>query len=213
MVDKLLTFKETREALAGGASAVDIAKRTLDAIKRDNGALNAFVALDEQRALIDAAHIDALIAAGVTPGPLAGMPVAVKDIIDIVGLPTKAGSPTRAAAPPAAADAPVVARLRAAGAIIVGKTHTVEYAFGGWGSNETTGTPLNPRDRGHPRTPGGSSSGSGVAVAAGLVPAALGSDTGGSVRLPASFCGCVGLKTTIGLVETTGVVPLAQAFD
>ncbi len=214
MADRLFTFKEAREALiSGAASAVDIARRALAAIERENSALNAFVALDAKRALLDAAHVDALIAAGASPGPLAGMPIGIKDLIDVAGLPTKAGSPSRAGAPAAATDAPVVARLRAAGAIILGKTHTVEYAFGGWGTNETTGAPLNPRDRAHPRAPGGSSSGSGVAVAAGLVPAALGSDTGGSVRLPASFCGCVGLKTTIGLVDIAGAIPLAPMFD
>jgi aspartyl-tRNA(Asn)/glutamyl-tRNA(Gln) amidotransferase subunit A len=214
MSDRFFTFKAAREALISGRmTALEITQRSLDAIERENATLNAFVALDAKRALIDAQHVDALLAAGIAPGPLAGLPIGVKDLIDVAGLPTKAGSPSRADAPPATADAPAVACLRAAGAIIVGKTHTVEYAFGGWGTNETTGTPLNPRDRANPRAPGGSSSGSGVAVAAGLVPAALGSDTGGSVRMPASFCGCVGLKTTIGLIDIKGAVPLAPAFD
>ena len=150
---------------------------------------------------------------GVRLGPLAGAPIGVKDIIDVAGHPTRAGSLTRADAPPAAQDAPVVQRLRAAGAIIIGKTHTVEYAFGGWGTNETIGTPHNPRDMSRARAPGGSSSGSGVAVAAGLCVAALGSDTGGSVRLPASFCGIVGLKTTWGLIDKSGVVPLTPMLD
>ncbi|HEV3044872.1 MAG TPA: amidase [Roseiarcus sp.] len=214
MVDKLFTLSQVRQALASGASsATRITERALAEVERENAALKAFVTLDAKRALIDAGHVDALIASGASPGPLAGVPIGVKDLIDVAGLPTKAGSLTRADAPPAAVDAPTVARLRAAGAIILGKTHTVEYAFGGWGTNETMGTPLNPRDRAHPRTPGGSSSGSGVAVAAGLVPAALGSDTGGSVRLPASFCGCVGLKTTIGLIDINNTVPLAPIFD
>jgi aspartyl-tRNA(Asn)/glutamyl-tRNA(Gln) amidotransferase subunit A len=214
MSDRFFTFKAAREALISGRlSAVEMTKGALDAIERENTTLNAFVALDAKRALIDAQHIDALRAVGVAPGPLAGLPIGVKDLIDVAGLPTKAGSPSRADERPAAMDAPVIARLRAAGAIILGKTHTVEYAFGGWGTNETTGTPLNPRDRANPRAPGGSSSGSGVAVAAGLVPAALGSDTGGSVRMPASFCGCVGLKTTIGLIDISGAVPLAPMFD
>jgi aspartyl-tRNA(Asn)/glutamyl-tRNA(Gln) amidotransferase subunit A len=214
MAERLFTLNQVREALASGAaSATEIAERALAAIERENGALRAFVALDAKRALIDARHVDALLASGVAVGPLAGVPIGIKDLIDVAGLPTRAGSLTRADASPARADAPVVARLRAAGAVILGKTHTVEYAFGGWGTNETVGTPLNPRDRAHPRTPGGSSSGSGVAVAAGLVPVALGSDTGGSVRLPASFCGCVGLKTTIGLIDIANVVPLAPIFD
>jgi len=213
MADKLFTVNDVRRALASGASASDVVKRALAEVERENGELRAFVALDAKRALADARRIDDLLANGAPVGPLAGVPIGVKDLIDVAGLPTKAGSLTRADAKPARADAPVVARLRAAGAIILGKTHTVEYAFGGWGTNETIGTPLNPRDRAHPRTPGGSSNGSGVAVAAGLVPAALGSDTGGSVRLPAAFSGCVGLKTTIGLIDISDVVPLAPIFD
>jgi aspartyl-tRNA(Asn)/glutamyl-tRNA(Gln) amidotransferase subunit A len=213
MGDHLFTLGEVRKAMAGGVSALDIAERALADIERENGALHAFVALDRERALIDARHIDALLKSGAPRGPLAGVPIGIKDLIDVAGLPTRAGSKTRADAPPARADAPVVARLRGAGAIIIGKTHTVEFAFGGWGTNEAMGTPLNPRDRARPRAPGGSSSGSGVAVAAGLVPAALGSDTGGSVRMPASFCGCVGLKTTIGLVDISDVVPLMPLFD
>ena len=146
-------------------------------------------------------------------GPLAGLPIGVKDIIDLAGHPTRAGSKTRAQAAPAEKDAFVVAKLRAAGAIVVGKTNTVEYAFGGWGTNHAVGTPKNPWDRTVHRTPGGSSSGSGAAVGGGLVPAALGTDTGGSVRLPAAFCGCVGLKTSIGLVSRAGVVPLSATLD
>jgi aspartyl-tRNA(Asn)/glutamyl-tRNA(Gln) amidotransferase subunit A len=213
MTGPLFTLGSVREAMATGESVTRLTERALAEIERENGSLGAFVEVDAKRALIDAAHIDALSKAGAPLGPLAGAPIGVKDLIDVAGLPTKGGSLTRADAPKAETDAPCVTRLRAAGAIIIGKTHTVEYALGGWGTNETIGTPLNPRDRGHPRTPGGSSSGSGVAVAAGLVPAALGSDTGGSIRLPASFCGCVGLKTTIGLVDIDRVLPLAPIFD
>jgi aspartyl-tRNA(Asn)/glutamyl-tRNA(Gln) amidotransferase subunit A len=208
------TLSDVARLLEGGAlSAEELTSQTLDNIVARNGKLHAFVALDRERALADARHIDALRKLGMRLGPLAGAPVAIKDIIDVAGLPTKAGSLTRADATPVRFDAPVVARLRAAGAIIVGKTHTVEYAFGGWGTNETIGTPLNPRDLDHPRVPGGSSSGSGVAVAAGLCVAALGSDTGGSIRLPASYCGLVGLKTTFGLLDKSGVIPLAPELD
>ena len=214
MSEEFDKLSRIREAISSGsASALDILERTLAKIKEENDELRAFVALDEERARIDARYVDELRRSGAPMGPLAGAPIGVKDLIDVAGLPTRAGSLTRADAPPAAQDAPVVGRLRAAGAIIVGKTHTVEYAFGGWGTNEAVGTPLNPRDRDHPRTPGGSSSGSAVAVAAGLVPAAIGSDTGGSVRLPASFSGCVGLKTTVGLIDASHVLPLAPAFD
>lgn len=175
--------------------------------------LGAFATVIPAHALEQARHRDAMVALGLPPGPLAGMVVGVKDIIDVAGLPTGGGSLTRADAAPAAWDAPVVQRLRAAGALVTGKTHTVEFAFGGWGTNVSLGTPRNPWDRAIARVPGGSSSGSGVAVAAGLVPAALGSDTGGSVRLPAAFCGVVGLKTTAGLLPTDGVLPLSPRFD
>jgi aspartyl-tRNA(Asn)/glutamyl-tRNA(Gln) amidotransferase subunit A len=214
MHDELATLADVRTALASGAlSAQDIAKLTLARIDRRNGELHAFAAIHAERALADAHHIDALRKIGVRLGPLAGAPIGIKDLIDVADLPTRAGSLTRAAAAAATRDAPAVERLRAAGAIIVGKTHTVEYAFGGWGTNETVGTPHNPRDMSQPRVPGGSSSGSGVAVAAGLCVAALGSDTGGSVRLPASFCGVVGLKTTFGLIDKSGVMPLAPMLD
>lgn len=209
-----LTLADLRSAFeSGAAKAEDIVDRTLQRIERDNPKLHAFVALDAERARADARHVDALRRLGVKLGPLAGAPIGVKDIIDVGGLPTGAGSLTRADAAAAAQDAPVVARLRAAGAIIIGKTHTAEYAFGGWGTNETIGAPHNPRDMSRARAPGGSSSGSGVAVAADLCIAALGSDTGGSVRLPASFCGVVGLKTSWGLIDKSGVVPLTPMLD
>jgi aspartyl-tRNA(Asn)/glutamyl-tRNA(Gln) amidotransferase subunit A len=214
MNDKLSTLADLRSAFESDAtSAEDIAGAALARIARDNAKLHAFVALDAERALADARHVDALRKLGVKLGPLAGAPIGVKDIIDVAGHLTRAGSLTRADAPAASEDAPVVQRLRAAGAIVIGKTHTVEYAFGGWGTNVTVGTPHNPCDMSRARAPGGSSSGSGVAVAAGLCPAALGSDTGGSVRLPASFCGIVGLKTTWGLIDKSGVVPLTPMLD
>jgi aspartyl-tRNA(Asn)/glutamyl-tRNA(Gln) amidotransferase subunit A len=214
MNDEITTLTDVREAIeCGASSAAEITEAALARIARDNDKLHAFVVLDEERARTDALHIDALRKRGVKLGPLAGAPVGVKDIIDVAGHPTRAGSLTRAGAATAASDAPVVQRLRAAGAIIIGKTHTVEYAFGGWGTNETVGTPRNPRDVRQARVPGGSSSGSGVAVAAGLCVAALGSDTGGSIRLPASFCGIVGLKTTAGLVDKRGVLPLTPMLD
>jgi aspartyl-tRNA(Asn)/glutamyl-tRNA(Gln) amidotransferase subunit A len=207
------TFSDVSRFLKSGGNAEDFANQTLDAIEARNGDLHAFVALDRPGAIAAARAIDARRDKGEALGPLAGATIAIKDNIDVLGIPTRAGSLTRANAAPASRDAPVVARLRAAGAIIVGKTHSTEYTFGGWGTNETIGTPLNPRDLGHPRVPGGSSSGSGVAVAAGLCVAALGSDTGGSIRLPASFCGIVGLKTTAGLIECEGVIPLVPALD
>ncbi len=186
---------------------------TNGAIAASHTKLRAFVRTTTEQAYSAAEAADTRAVLGIPPRPLEGLAIGIKDIIDVAGLPTGAGSLTRKAVPAAAADAHVVTRLLAAGAIIPGKTHTVEYAFGGWGTNLAVGTPWNPWDAATHRTPGGSSSGSGVAVGAGVLPAALGTDTGGSVRLPAAFCGCVGLKTSIGLVSRAGVVPLAETFD
>ena len=175
--------------------------------------LHAFSELLPDTARATATYLDALLGAGVSLGPLHGLPVGVKDIIDVAGVATKAGSMTRADVGPAQADAFVVKQLRAAGCVIVGKTNTVEYAFGGWGTNANIGAPLNPWKPDVPHTSGGSSSGTGVAVGGGIVPAGLGTDTGGSVRIPAALCGCVGLKTSIGLVSRAGVVPLSDTLD
>jgi aspartyl-tRNA(Asn)/glutamyl-tRNA(Gln) amidotransferase subunit A len=188
------------------AATTETIKQTLDTIERKNGTLNAFVKVSRASALAEAERSSG-------DGLLQGVPIAVKDIIDVAGEVTGCGSLTRKGAAPATRDAPVVAKLRKAGAIIVGKTHTVEYALGGYGTNVTVGTPRNPWDAAVHRVPGGSSSGSGVAVGAGLVPGALGTDTGGSVRIPAALCGCVGLKTSIGLVSRAGVAPLSTRLD
>ena len=145
-------------------------------------------------------------------GPLAGLTFAVKDIYDVAGYVTGCGSPEKRAETPAAkTHAPAVAKLLVAGARFVGKTHTAELAFSLDGRNEHYGTPLNPAAPG--RVPGGSSSGSAAAVAAGLVDFALGSDTGGSVRGPASFCGIIGLRSSIGRIDIGGAMPLAPSFD
>jgi aspartyl-tRNA(Asn)/glutamyl-tRNA(Gln) amidotransferase subunit A len=194
-------------------SVVEIVKHTLDAIEHRNRNLNAFVKVLREGALAEAERRDRQVESVAGRGPLHGVPIAVKDIIDVAGEVTGCGSLTRKGAAPAARDAHVVAKLRNAGAIIVGKTNTVEYAFGGYGTNITVGTPRNPWDAQVHRVPGGSSSGSGVAVGGGLVPAALGTDTGGSVRIPSALCGCVGLKTSIGLVGRTGVAPLSTRLD
>ena len=185
----------------------------LDRIARHNEALHAFVTVNPAHARAQAVYEDSMAALGRPAGPLAGMVVGIKDIIDVAGLPTGGGSFTRDGAAPAAEDAEVVKRLRAAGAVVAGKTHTVEYAFGGWGTNVSLGAPRNPWDMATHRVPGGSSNGTAVAVAAGLVPAGLGTDTGGSIRVPASFSGLVGLKTTAGLLPTSGVLPLSNRFD
>lgn len=147
----------------------------------------------------------------VQKGALAGVPLAVKDLIDVAGTPTRAGSWSRRDAPAARADAPAVRRLRLAGAAVVGKTALHELAFGVSGVNAFEGTPRNPHDR--IRIPGGSSSGSAVAVAEGSAAIALGSDTGGSVRIPAALCGVVGLKPSYGAISVRGVLPLAPSLD
>ncbi len=152
-------------------------------------------------------------AAGVQTGPLAGLPVSVKDLFDIAGETTLAGSIALKDAAPAIADAPVVRRLRAAGAAILGKTNMTEFAFSGVGLNPHYGTPVNPVDRQTARIPGGSSSGAAVSVAAGLCVAALGSDTGGSIRIPAALTGLVGFKPTSRRVPTIGTVPLSLTLD
>ena len=185
----------------------------LDTMRRTDARLGAVAAFLDQTAVAEADERDALATQGVRLGPLHGLPFVVKDIIDVAGMPTRSGSLTRQDNPPASRDAPVVAALRGAGAIPVAKANTVEFAIGGWGTNQTVGTPRNPWDMTTHRNPGGSSSGTGVLVGAGLVAAGLGTDTGGSVRLPAAFCGCVGLKTSIGLISRSGVTPLSETLD
>ena len=196
---KKLTAKEATESFLGR-------------IERHGEKLHAFVAVygEEARQAADAA--DKAIRAGHAVGPLHGVPVALKDIVDMEGRITTGGSmawkdrisPTTAT---------LARKLIGAGCIVLGKTHTVEFAMGGWGTNQHMGTPWNPWDMKTHRAPGGSSSGTGVAVAAGLAPWGIGTDTGGSVRLPAAWCGIVGLKTTIGRISVHGVLPLAFTLD
>jgi aspartyl-tRNA(Asn)/glutamyl-tRNA(Gln) amidotransferase subunit A len=190
------------------SSIVESIKSTLETIERRNKILNAFVKVMPEAALAQAKRVEAA-----DEKLLSGLAVGIKDIIDVEGVVSGCGSLTRAGAGPATRDAHVVRKLREAGAVIVGKTHTVEYAFGGYGTNVTVGTPRNPWDLSVHRVPGGSSSGSGAAVGGQVIPAALGTDTGGSVRIPAALCGCVGLKTSIGLVSRTGVAPLSVRLD
>ena len=149
--------------------------------------------------------------AGITLGPLDGAIVSIKDLFDVAGEPTRAGSKVLVDAPPAVTDAAVVRRLRAAGAVIVAKTNMVEFAFSVIGLNPHYGTPGNPADR--TRVPGGSSSGAAVAVADGMCEIAIGTDTGGSTRVPAAFCGVVGYKPTKSRVPTEGAFPLSYTFD
>ncbi len=172
---------------------------------------SVFTSLYHEEALKAAAHADVLRMAGQAPGPLAGLPVSVKDLLDVAGETTLAGSIVLKDRPPAAADATVVARLRTAGAAVIGKTNMTEFAFSGVGINPHYGTPGNPADTS--RIPGGSSSGAAVSVAAGICVAAIGSDTGGSIRIPAALCGLVGFKPTMRRVPTAGTIPLSTTLD
>jgi aspartyl-tRNA(Asn)/glutamyl-tRNA(Gln) amidotransferase subunit A len=173
-------------------------------------ALNAVVAVDLERGLADAERLDELAAAGHRCGPLHGMPVVVKDNIDVAGLPTTNGSASHDGSP-AASDADVVRRLRRAGAIVLGKANMDEMALGATGANSRYPKVLNAWAP--DRLPGGSSGGSAVAVSAGLAYGALGSDTGGSVRTPAAFNGIVSLRPTTGVLSSEGVLPLSPLFD
>jgi len=170
-----------------------------------------FIRLYKEQALAAADASDALRKAGMVPGPLAGIPVSIKNLCDVAGETTLSGSRALDDAQPAQADAPVVARLRAAGAVIIGSTNMSEFAFSGVGFNPHYGTPGNPADR--KRVPGGSSAGAAVSVADRMVVAALGTDTGGSVRIPAAVCGIVGFKPTARRVPIDGVVPLSTSLD
>src|SRR5436309_4703078 len=193
-------------------SPVDAVEALLDRIKKYNPSLHAFIAVYDAEARLAAEAADKAIRSGHRVGPLHGVPIALKDLVDLEGRVTTAGSKVWAdrVSP---VTATLAERLISAGMIVLGKTHTVEFAMGSFGTNTHMGTPRNPWDLNVHRTPGGSSSGSGVAVAAGLVPVAIGTDTGGSVRLPAGWCGIVGLKVTAGRISTYGVLPLSSTAD
>jgi aspartyl-tRNA(Asn)/glutamyl-tRNA(Gln) amidotransferase subunit A len=177
--------------------------------ERLNPILDAYLHLDLEGARAEAAEVDAIEAARGGPAPLAGMPVCVKDIVDVAGMPTTAGGAEWVRHPEE--DATVVARLRAAGAVVLGKGNTNEFACGIDGRNPHKGDCRNPWDP--TRLSGGSSSGPAVAVAAGMAAGAVGSDTSGSIRIPAALCGVVGIRPTRGLVPAEGVVPLAWSLD
>lgn len=208
-----LSASDLGRALARGefTSEAHVAE-LLARIRTYDPALHAFVEVYGDEALLAARDSDRRRSRNQTKGILDGVPFAAKDLFDVQGHATLAGS--KALTDTAAMQsATAVRRLLAEGMVLIGKTHTVEFAYGAWGTNPSCGTPINPRDSQVQRVPGGSSSGSGVAVAAGLVPVALGTDTGGSVRSPSALCGIIGMKTSLGLIGRGGVQPLALLFD
>jgi len=197
---------------AGSLTSERLVDDQLRQIERHNGKLRAFIDVYAEDAIANAIALDRLRAAGTVLGPLHGVTVAIKDLFEIEGKAITGGS--KSTAPRVSrTTATAVHKLRQAGAIVMGKTHTVEYAFGGWGTNTTMGTPWNPWDLEVHRVPGGSSSGSAVAVAAGMATASIGTDTGGSVRIPAGLCNLVGLKTTYGLISRHGLLELCPTHD
>jgi aspartyl-tRNA(Asn)/glutamyl-tRNA(Gln) amidotransferase subunit A len=195
---------------SGRLTAASLAEACLDRIARQNRRLNAFITVLAGDALAAARRADREIAAGRYLGPLHGIPISLKDLIDLAGVPTTAASRVRAGHF-AAEDAPVAARLRAAGAVFIGKTNLHEFAFGTTSEDSAYGPARNPFDP--ERSPGGSSGGSAAGVAAGMSIASVGTDTGGSIRIPSAACGTVGLKPAFGELPCDGVVPLSWSLD
>ncbi|HEY7946844.1 MAG TPA: amidase [Acidimicrobiales bacterium] len=190
---------------SGRTSARELVTHALEQIDALNGTVNAFVAVDDTAALEEAAQIDEMVVAGSDPGPLAGIPIGVKDLEDAAGFVTTHGSPVFAGGPAATADSSLVARLKAAGCIVIGKTNTPELGWKGDTDNAVFGPTHNPWHLDH--SPGGSSGGSAAAIASGMVPLATGSDGGGSIRIPSSCCGLSGVKPSLGRVPSGGPEP------
>ncbi|HZD26991.1 MAG TPA: amidase [Alphaproteobacteria bacterium] len=209
------TIRElSRQLATGQTSARALSEAALARIEDPAGeGSRAFTKVYRDAALAEAEASDRLRTAGIVPSPLAGIPVSIKDLCDVAGETTLAGSTVRRGAPPAERDAPVLARLRAAGAVIVGRTNMTEFAMGTLGLNPHYGDAANPWDRATRRIPGGSSSGAAVSVSDGMAVAALGTDTAGSVRVPAGLCGLAGFKPTARRVPTEGLFPLSHTLD
>ena len=206
--------KLSRELAAGRTSSGELVNQALARIADPAGeGARAFMKVYADAARADAAHSDRLRKSGVVRSAVEGLPVSVKDLFDIGGETTRAGSRVLADAPVALADAPAIARLRAAGAVIVGRSNMVEFAFGAVGTNPHYGTPKNPWDRKTGRVPGGSSSGAAVSVADGMCVMGLGTDTRGSIRQPAALCGIAGFKPTARRVPRAGAFPLSYTLD
>ena len=199
---------------AGRCSARSLVEASLAAIAAPSGeGSRAFITVDDQGARAAADHMDLLRRAGRQPSRFAGIPFSVKDLFDLAGEVTTAGSKVLAGARPASADAVAIARLKAQGFIVMGRTNMTEFAYSGVGLNPHYGTPRSPFDRQTGRIPGGSSSGAAVSVADAMVSLGIGSDTGGSCRIPASYCGITGYKPSHGRVPLSGAYPLSSSFD
>lgn len=211
----MLTLSElSRRLVSGRASARSLVDQSLARIMDPQGeGARAFISVSSESARAQADEVDRRRAAGQAVPAFAGIPLAIKDLFDVAGEVTKAGSRVLANQPPAARDAPVIARLRAAGFIFIGRSNMTEFAYSGLGLNPHYGTPLSSFDRATRRIPGGSTSGGGVAVADDMAAASLGTDTGGSCRIPAAFNGIVGFKPTASRVPREGAYPLSQSLD
>lgn len=210
-----LTLDDLAGALESGhETARSLVDKSLDRIADETGeGARAFISVNGEGAIAEADYIDGLRKAGRHPSRYAGIPFGVKDLFDVAGEVTTAGSKLLKDAAPAERDAPAIARLKQAGFIAVGRNNMTEFAYSGVGLNPHYGTPLSVYDRETGRIPGGSSSGAGVSVGEGMVSLAIGSDTGGSCRIPAAFNGIVGYKSTAGRVPVQGAYPLSATFD
>jgi aspartyl-tRNA(Asn)/glutamyl-tRNA(Gln) amidotransferase subunit A len=199
---------------SGKVTSVELTERALSKIDSTDGeGARVFTTVYRESALAAAKASDLVRHQFGAPSELAGIPISIKDLFDVAGEVTLAGSTARVGEPPAVADAPVVSRLRRAGAVIVGKTTMSEFAFSGLGINPHHGTPTSPWDRSTGRIPGGSTSGGAVSVSDGMAAAAIGTDTGGSLRIPAAFCELVGFKPTASRVSKDGAFPLSPTLD
>ena len=208
------SLAQLRAELARGGASRDLVEHCLARIDDPSGeGSRVFLKVHAAAALAAADYYDRMRACGAAPSPFAGIPVSIKDLFDVAGDVTTAGSTVLRDAAPAARDAPCVARLRAAGFIPIGRTNMTEFAFSGLGINPHYGTPRNPHDRAAARIPGGSSSGAAVSVTDGMAFGALGTDTGGSCRIPAALCGIVGFKPTAHRVPTEGAFPLSSSLN
>ena len=208
----MTTLEELADQLArGSTSSRALTEACLDAARRGEGP-RAFLHLDSGGALAAADAMDMLRRSGHAPSPFAGIPISVKDLFDVQGQASRAGSKALADEP-ATEDAEAIANLRRAGFVLIGRTNMTEFAYSGLGMNPHFGTPANPWDRDNARVPGGSSSGAAVSVTDGMAFAGIGSDTGGSCRIPAALCGIVGFKPTQSNVSLNGAVPLSFTLD